>query len=127
MLNQSSASLDRVFHALTDPSRRAMIERLTLGPATVSELAEPLAMSLAAVMQHLRLLEESGVVQSEKVGRVRTCRLEAAALSRAEQWIQERRAGWRANLDRLGEYLAETHGSEPRTKPPRALTRKKKP
>lgn len=126
MLNQS-ASLDRVFHALTDPSRRAMLERLSLGPATVSELAEPLAMSLAAVMQHLRLLEESSLVQSEKVGRVRTCRLDATVLSSAEQWIQERRAGWRTNLDRLGDFLAEAHGSEPKPKTPRAPTRKKKP
>jgi DNA-binding transcriptional ArsR family regulator len=129
MLNQGTASLDRVFHALTDPSRRAMIERLSLGPATVSELAEPLDMSLAAVMQHLRTLEESGVVQSEKVGRVRTCRLEAAGLSNAEQWIQDRRALWRHQLDRLGDFLAAEHGSEPTpktAKPPRT-PRKKKP
>jgi DNA-binding transcriptional ArsR family regulator len=126
MLSQSP-TLDRVFHALTDPSRRAMLERLSLGPATVSELAEPLEMSLAAVMQHLRLLEDSGVVQSEKVGRVRTCRLEAAALAGAEQWIQDRRAGWRAALDRLGDFLAEEHGSEPKPKTPRATARKKKP
>lgn len=106
-----------------------MIERLSLGPATVSELAEPLEMSLAAVMQHLRLLEESGVVQSEKVGRVRTCRLEATSLSSAEQWIQDRRAMWRENLDRLGDFLAEEYGSEPKPKPHRATPsqRKKRP
>lgn len=114
MLNQAAASLDRVFHALTDPSRRAMLERLSLGPATVSELAEPLEMSLAAVMQHLQVLEGSGMVHSEKVGRVRTCRLEAAALSSAEQWIQDRRALWRHQLDRLGDFLAEEHGAEPK-------------
>jgi DNA-binding transcriptional ArsR family regulator len=113
MLNQA-ASLDRVFHALTDPSRRAMLERLSLGPATVSELAEPLEMSLAAVMQHLQVLETSGMVQSEKVGRVRTCRLENAGLSAAEQWIHDRRAMWRHQLDRLGDFLAEEHGAEPK-------------
>lgn len=126
MLNQAAVSLDRVFQALTDPSRRAMIERLSLGPATVSELAEPLDMSLAAVMQHLRLLEDSGVVQSEKIGRVRTCRLEAAGLSSAEQWIQDRRALWRHRLDRLGDFLAEEPGAEPKPKSPKPQ-RKKKP
>ncbi len=122
MLNQVP-SLDRVFHALTDPSRRAMIERLSLGPATVSELAEPLDMTLAAVVQHLQVLEASGVVQTEKIGRVRTCRLEAAALTSAEQWIQDRRALWRHQLDRLGDFLAQEHGAEPKPKSPR----KKKP
>ena len=81
MVLDRSPALDRVFHALTDPTRRAMIERLSLGPATLSELDETLDMSLAAVMQHLRLLEESGVVQSEKTGRVRTCRPTSAACS----------------------------------------------
>ncbi len=127
MLNQAAVSLDRVFHALTDPSRRSMIERLSLGPATVSELAEPLDMTLAAVMQHLRLLEESGVVQSEKVGRVRTCRLEAAALSGAERWIQDRRALWNANLDRLGEFLDGERGAEPKASPATRAGKKKKP
>jgi DNA-binding transcriptional ArsR family regulator len=106
MLKQS-APLDRVFQALSDPSRRVMVERLTNGPASVSELAQPLSMSLAAVMQHLQVLEESGLVQSEKVGRVRTCRIEPAALRSAEQWISERRMLWERRLDRLGDYLAE--------------------
>lgn len=105
MLNQSAA-LDGAFHALADPSRRLMVERLTRGPASVSELARPLKMSLPGVVQHLRVLETSGLVRSEKVGRVRTCRIEPAALSRAEQWISERRAGWERRLDRLGDYLA---------------------
>ena len=105
MLNQS-AQLDRVFHALADPSRLLMIERLSDGPASVSELAEPLAMSLPAVLQHLQVLEASGLVRSEKVGRVRTCRIEPAALRTAEQWIAERRTSWERRLDRLGEYLA---------------------
>lgn len=89
-----------------------MVERLSRGPASVSELAEPLAMSLSAVVQHLQVLEASGLVRTEKVGRVRTCRIDPAALSLAEQWINERRAQWERRLDRLGEYLAE-HPEEP--------------
>ncbi len=104
MLNQSD--LDAVFHALTDPARRRMLERLSRGPATVSELAAPLPMSLPAVVQHLQVLEASGLVRSEKVGRVRTCRIEPQALSLAEQWINDRRTAWERRLDRLGEYLA---------------------
>jgi DNA-binding transcriptional ArsR family regulator len=104
MLNQSG--LDLVFHALTDPARRGMLERLSRGPATVSELAAPLPMSLPAVIQHLQVLETSGLVRSEKVGRVRTCRIEPQALSPAEQWINQRRTTWERRLDRLGDYLA---------------------
>ncbi len=99
--------LDRVFHALADPSRRAMVDRLSRGPASVSELAEPFAMSLAAVVQHLRVLEDSGVVRTEKVGRVRTCRIEPAALGSAEDWIARRRSLWERRLDRLGALIAE--------------------
>ena len=106
MLNQE-AVLDRVFHALADPSRRAMIDRLTRGPASVSELAEPFDMTLAAVVQHLRVLEDSGVVRTEKVGRVRTARIEPAALSTAEHWISKRKALWERRLDRLADVLAE--------------------
>ena len=106
MLNQST-TLDLTFQALADPARRAMVERLTRGPASVSELARPLAMSLPAVMQHLSMLEESGLVRSKKVGRVRTCRIDAKALSLAETWISRRRAEWEQRLDRLGEYLEE--------------------
>jgi DNA-binding transcriptional ArsR family regulator len=105
MLNQQ-AVLDHVFHALADPARRSMVERLSRGPASVTELAQPLAMSLPAVVQHLQVLEGSGLVQSEKVGRVRTCRIEAAALRNAERWIAERRTCWERRLDRLGEYLS---------------------
>ena len=100
--------VDRVFHALADPNRRVIVERLSRGPATVSELARPLPMSLSAVVQHLAVLEASGLVQSEKVGRVRTCRIEPVALQPAEQWIIERRVMWERRLDRLGDYLAET-------------------
>jgi DNA-binding transcriptional ArsR family regulator len=104
MLNQST-DLDRLFHALADPARRAMVERLTRGPAPVSELARPLPMSLPAAMQHLEVLEAAGLVRSEKVGRVRTCAIEPRALSQAEQWINARRTEWQHRLDRLGEYL----------------------
>ena len=116
MLNQQ-LPLDRVFHALADPSRRGMVERLSRGPASVSELARPLEMSLAAVVQHIKVLEGSGLVRSEKVGRVRTCRIEPAALRTAEQWISERRASWERRLDRLGEYLAEHPGEPDRRSP----------
>lgn len=104
MLNQRA--LDRVFHALADSTRRSIVERLTRGPASVSELAQPLAMSLPAVFQHLQVLEECGLVASEKAGRVRTCRIEPAVLRNAEHWIAERRTSWERRLDRLGEYLA---------------------
>jgi DNA-binding transcriptional ArsR family regulator len=103
----NNQSLDRVFQALADPTRRRVVERLTRGPASVSELAKPLDMTLSAVVQHLAVLETSGLVRSEKVGRVRTCRVEPAALRLAEQWITERRATWERRLDRLGDLLAD--------------------
>ena len=112
------APLDRVFHALADPARRSMLERLTRGPASVSELAEPLAMSLPAVVQHLAVLEASGLVKSRKTGRVRTCQLEAGALQPAETWINDRRLAWERRLDRLGDYLA---------RPPKDPTKGDKP
>jgi DNA-binding transcriptional ArsR family regulator len=99
------APLDRAFQALSDPTRRAMLERLTHGPASVSELKRPLKMSLPAVMQHLAMLETSGLVVSEKAGRVRTCRVNLPALAEAEHWIAERRIEWERRFDRLGEYL----------------------
>jgi DNA-binding transcriptional ArsR family regulator len=105
MLNKSTA-LDQTFQALADATRRAILAELTRGPSSVSKLARPLAMSLPAVMQHLAVLEESGLVRSVKVGRVRTCRMEPKALSLAEQWINQRRAEWERHLDRLGEYLS---------------------
>src|SRR5271156_6643822 len=104
MLNKSNA-LDRTFQALSDPTRRSILAQLTRGPTSVSELARPLAMSLPAVMQHLAVLEGSGLVRSEKVGRVRTCRIEPKALSMAEQWINQRRLEWERHFDRLGDYL----------------------
>jgi DNA-binding transcriptional ArsR family regulator len=111
MLNQPTA-LDRMFQALADPTRRVMVERLARGPASVSELAKPLTMSLPGVVQHLAVLEASGLVRSEKVGRVRTCRIDPKVLQTAEQWITARRTIWERRLDRLGEYLA-AHPDEP--------------
>jgi DNA-binding transcriptional ArsR family regulator len=96
-----------LFQALADPSRRAMVDRLTRGPASVSELARPLEMSLPAVVQHLHVLEASGLVRSQKLGRVRTCTIEPTSLRAAERWISARRTVWEESLDRLGEYLAE--------------------
>jgi DNA-binding transcriptional ArsR family regulator len=107
MPSDSSAALDLIFQALADPTRRAIVQRLSQGPAAVSVLAEPLGMSLPAVHQHLAVLEASGLVRSRKVGRVRTCRIDSAALARAEHWIASRRSTWEKRLDRLGEYLDE--------------------
>jgi DNA-binding transcriptional ArsR family regulator len=115
--------IDVVFHALSDANRRVMIDRLLDGPASVSELAKPLSISLPAVVQHLHVLERSGVVRSHKSGRVRTCEIEPLALSQAERWISERRASWEARLDRLGEFLAE-HADE---SAPRAQSKKGRP
>jgi DNA-binding transcriptional ArsR family regulator len=104
MLNKVT-SLDLTFQALADSTRRAILAELTRGPSSVSKLARPLAISLPAVMQHLAVLESSGLVRSVKVGRVRTCRIEPKALSLAEQWISQRRAEWERHFDQLGEYL----------------------
>jgi DNA-binding transcriptional ArsR family regulator len=100
-------SIDRVFHALGDPTRRAIVERVSRGPVSVSHLAKPLAITLAAVVQHLQILETSGLVHTEKVGRVRTCRIETDGLTAAEDWLAERRALWEQRLDRLGKFLEE--------------------
>ena len=105
---RKNINVDRVFHALGDPTRRAIVERLSEGPISVSRLAKPLAITLAAVVQHLQILEESGLVHSEKAGRVRTCHIEPAGLSVAEQWIEDRRSIWERRFDRLGELLAES-------------------
>jgi DNA-binding transcriptional ArsR family regulator len=115
MLNQRPGRepVDRVFHALADPSRRLIVERLSGGPASVSELAHPLPMSLPAVVQHLQVLEGSGLVRSEKVGRVRTCRIEPVGLWPVERWISARRSSWERRLDRLGEYLDEGAAEPP--------------
>lgn len=107
---EAEATLDRTFHALADPSRRSIVVRLSRGPASVSELAAPLAMSLPAVVQHLDVLQHSGLVRSEKVGRVRTCRLEPAPMRSVEQWIAQHRATWEHRLDRLGDVMDTTYG-----------------
>jgi DNA-binding transcriptional ArsR family regulator len=100
--------IDRVFHALGDPTRRAILEKLSEGPLSVSRLAAPLDITLTAVVQHLQVLEESGLVHTEKVGRVRTCRIETAGFSVLEQWIRDRRSVWERRLDRLGDLLEES-------------------
>ena len=100
--------LDKTFAALADPTRRALVERLVQGPATVSELARPLPMSLPAAMLHLKVLEDSGLVTSQKIGRVRTCRIDPKMLSQAEAWVAERRQMWERSLDRLGAFLDQT-------------------
>jgi DNA-binding transcriptional ArsR family regulator len=105
MLKQAE-QLDRVYHALADNGRRTMVLRLAKGPATVSELARPLSMSLAAVLQHVQVLEASGLISSKKVGRIRTCSINPTTLRIAEQWIVDRRSSVELQLDRLGEYLA---------------------
>ena len=112
MLQYQTQPLDLAFQALSDPGRRAMVERLSFGPASVSELARPLPMTLSAVVQHLKVLEASGLVATEKVGRVRTCRVEPQALSAAERWINDRRRSVERSLDRLGAFLDETKPEE---------------
>ncbi|HTU14951.1 MAG TPA: metalloregulator ArsR/SmtB family transcription factor [Solirubrobacterales bacterium] len=102
--------LDRTFHALSDSNRRAIVVRLSRGPASVSQLAEPLLISLPAVSQHLDVLQKSGIVRSEKTGRVRTCRLEPAPMKTVEQWIAFNRETWEGHLDRIGEVLDQTYG-----------------
>jgi DNA-binding transcriptional ArsR family regulator len=109
---QHQQPLDLAFQALSDPTRRRMVERLSAGPATVSELAAPLPMSMSAVVQHLKILEASGLVATQKVGRVRTCRVEPQALSAAERWFNDRRRSVERSLDRLGAYLDETRPEE---------------
>ncbi|MFN3932888.1 MAG: ArsR/SmtB family transcription factor [Brevundimonas sp.] len=109
---QHQQPLDLAFQALSDPTRRRMVERLSAGPATVSELASPMPMSMSAVVQHLKILEASGLVTSQKIGRVRTCRVEPQALSAAERWINDRRRSVELSLDRLGAWLDETRPEE---------------
>lgn len=106
-MSAQAIDINRVFQALGDGTRRLLLEQLSAGPVSVSQLAQPLNISLAAVVQHLQVLEESGLVRTEKVGRVRTCRLEPAALAAAEKWIGERRSLWERRFDRLDKLLAD--------------------
>ncbi len=104
------AAIHRIFHALGDPTRRMIIERLSEGPISVSKLSQPLQITLAAVVQHLQILEESGLVRTEKIGRVRTCTIEPKGFSMLEQWIRDRRTTWELRFDSLDELLAEPEG-----------------
>jgi DNA-binding transcriptional ArsR family regulator len=106
-MSRQKVNIDRVFHALGDPTRRAIVERLSVGAMSASRLAIPLDMTVAAVVQHLQILEKSGLVRTTKVGRVRTCRIEPSGLSVAERWIEDRRSLWEKRFERLGDMLAE--------------------
>jgi DNA-binding transcriptional ArsR family regulator len=109
----SATSLDRAFHALADPTRRAIVVRLIRGPRAVSDLAAPLGLSLPAIAHHLRALERGGLVRSAKSGRVRICRIDPAAMRNVERWMAARRADWERRLDRLGHFLAGRDGEAP--------------
>jgi len=109
MLNQ--ISIDQVFHAFGDPTRRKLVEQLSQGPVAASELAKPLGITLAAVVQHLQVLERSGIIRTQKTGRVRTCQLDPTGFTVAAQWLDERRSLWERRLDRLGAILAEDEPS----------------
>lgn len=111
-MRDQKTKIDRVFHALGDPTRRAIVEQLSQGPTSVSQLAKPLRITVAAIIQHVQVLEESGLVHSEKVGRVRTCRIESSGLSLAEQWLHSQRSLWEKRFDRLGDLLAEENHEE---------------
>jgi DNA-binding transcriptional ArsR family regulator len=119
----NNRAVDRIFHALAEPTRRAIVERLSVGPMSVSDLAQPFDMTLAAILQHLQVLEESGVIRTEKVGRVRTCRIDSGGLRLAERWISERRTLWERRLDRLGDVLAQ---DEDEQQPPRPSKQRKR-
>ena len=119
MLERSA--VDRVFHALGDPTRRLLVERLSHGPTCASDLARPLDITLAAVVQHLQVLEACGIVETRKVGRVRSCRIGGGGLRLAEQWIAERRTAWERRFDRLDALLGED------TPPPPPTGKRKKP
>jgi DNA-binding transcriptional ArsR family regulator len=118
MLKHEAGAADRVFHALADANRRAVIERLTRGPATVSELADLLGVTVAATVQHLRVLQDSELVRTEKVGRVRTCQIDPAGLRNAEAWLRRQRTAWEYRLDRLGAVLDSDQTDDNRTKEP---------
>ena len=109
-MTKRKIDIDRVFHALGDPTRRAMLDRLSRRPLSVSELAGPLGITLTAVAQHLQILEECGLAHTEKLGRVRTCRIESAGFDALEQWIRAHRTVWERKLERLGAFLEEDEG-----------------
>ena len=111
MTNKHEA-LDRAFGALSDPTRRAMVMRLTRGPASVGELSEPFAMAMPTLLQHVRVLEKSGLIETEKIGRVRKCSLQAEVLAGTEQWLASQRADWERRLDRMESYVVALHGTK---------------
>src|ERR1700754_1768019 len=113
MLNHGSTAADRTFHALADANRRAIIQRLTRSPATVSELARLLGVTVAATVQHLQVLQASELVRSEKAGRVRTCQIDPSGLRRAEEWLRLQRTTWERRFDRLRDVLGESGGHPP--------------
>lgn len=113
MPNQST-DLDRVFHALSDPTRRAIVHRLTRGPASVSELGKPFSLAMPSLLQHLEVLEASRLIRTEKIGRVRTCEMRPSALNVAGTWIAQRRAAWEGRLDRMEAYVTNLQGKEKR-------------
>jgi len=106
-MTKHKIDIDRLFHALGDPTRRAMLDRLSRGPLSVSELAGPLGVTLTAIAQHLEILEKCGLAQTEKLGRVRTCRIESEGFDVLEQWIRKHRSIWESRLERLGAFLEE--------------------
>lgn len=113
MTNQQ-VSLDRVFSALSDPTRRAIVMHLSREPASVSELSRPFAIAMPTLLQHIRVLETSGLVETEKVGRVRKCSLRADVMARPEQWLATQRAAWEKRLDRMELYVEQLHAEESR-------------
>lgn len=117
MLDLSDPILDGVFRALANPGRRSMVDRLTRGPATLSELAQPLDMTLSAVDQHMQVLQRCGLVKTRKIGRSRSCQLDTHTLHAAEQWIAQRRLIMSDNLDRLGDYLDDAHSADNKETP----------
>jgi DNA-binding transcriptional ArsR family regulator len=112
-MTKKPEQIDRLFHALGDPTRRAILDRLTTGPASVSRLAEPLGVTVTAVAQHLQILEESKLVHTEKLGRVRTCRIDPAGFHLLDQWTRDHRIAWERKLDRLGAFLLEEETGKP--------------
>jgi DNA-binding transcriptional ArsR family regulator len=117
-MRESDVNIDRLFHAVGDPTRRALLDRLSEGPQSVSKLAAPLGITLTAVSQHLQILEECGLAHTEKVGRVRTCQIASAGFDALEQWVRDHRTAWEQRLDRLGDLLAEENeAADPREAP----------
>jgi DNA-binding transcriptional ArsR family regulator len=123
-MSTAKPNIDRIFHALGDPTRRAIVEKLSQRPMSVSQLAGPLDITLAAVVQHLQVLEECGLIRTQKVGRVRTCSVAPDCIAAANQWFLDRRSTWENQLDRLGDFLSDLNLSDPA---PAASAKKRRP